>query len=138
MKKNILILCTGNSCRSQIAEGYMRHFAGNKAEIYSAGIETHGVNPKAIATMLENNIDISNHTSNNIDEYYNIDFDYVITVCDNAKERCPFFPTNAQKFHYNFPDPAKATGTESQINEQFREVRQLIKDYCENFVHENL
>lgn len=116
----------------------MRYFAGNKAEIYSAGIETHGVNPRAIATMLEDNIDISKHTSKNIDEYHHIDFDYVITVCDNAKERCPFFPTNAQKFHYNFPDPAKATGTESQINEEFRSVRKVIKDYCEDFVLKNL
>lgn len=138
MKKNILILCTGNSCRSQIAEGYMRYFAGNKAAIYSAGIETHGVNPKAIATMQEDGIAISNHTSNHIDEYHTIDFDYVITVCDNAKERCPFFPTNAVKFHYNFPDPAKATGTDDEIKEEFRLVRQLIKDYCKNFVHKNL
>ncbi len=137
MEKKILILCTGNSCRSQIAEGYMKHFAGNKAEVYSAGVETHGVNPKAIATMLEDGIDISNHTSNNIDEYRNIDFDYVITVCDNAKERCPFFPTKAIKFHYNFPDPAKATGTDSEIANEFRTVRQMIKDYCENFVVEN-
>ncbi|KAF2338810.1 arsenate reductase ArsC [Flavobacterium ginsenosidimutans] len=137
MKKKILILCTGNSCRSQIAEGYMKHFTGNKAEVYSAGVETHGVNPKAIATMLEDGIDISNHTSNNIDEYRNIDFDYVITVCDNAKERCPFFPTKAIKFHYNFPDPAKATGTDSEIANEFRTVRQMIKDYCENFVIEN-
>ncbi|WP_035658654.1 arsenate reductase ArsC [Flavobacterium seoulense] len=136
MKKKILILCTGNSCRSQIAEGYMRYFTNNKAEVYSAGVETHGVNPKAIATMLEDGIDISNHTSNNIDEYTHIDFDYVITVCDNAKERCPFFPTNAEKFHYNFPDPAKATGTETEIDEEFRKVRQLIKDYCENFAQE--
>ncbi|MFI5188633.1 MAG: arsenate reductase ArsC, partial [Chitinophagales bacterium] len=82
--KKILVLCTGNSCRSQIAEGYIRHFAGNKTEIYSAGIETHGVNPKAIETMKEDGIDISNHTSNNIDEYRDIDFDFVITVCDNA------------------------------------------------------
>lgn len=138
MKKKILILCTGNSCRSQIAEGYMKHFSGNKAEIYSAGVEIHGVNPKAILTMQEDGIDISGHTSNNIDEYKNIDFDYVITVCDNAKERCPFFPTRAVKFHYNFPDPAKASGTDFEILEQFRTVRQLIKDYCKNFVEENL
>ena len=136
--KKILVLCTGNSCRSQIAEGYLRHFAGDKAEIFSAGIETHGVNPKAIATMDEDRIDISNHTSNNIDEYKDIDFDFVITVCDNAKERCPFFPTKAKKFHYNFPDPAKATGTEDEILEQFREVRQMIKDYSEKFITENL
>ncbi len=138
MKKKILVLCTRNSCRSEIAEGYLRYFAGEKAEIYSAGVETHGVNPKAIATMKEDGIDISNHTSNNIDEYRNIDFDFVITVCDNAKERCPFFPTKAQKFHYNFPDPAKATGTAEEITEEFRKVRQQIKDYCENFVDENL
>ena len=137
MKKKILVLCTGNSCRSQIAEGYLRYFANDKADVYSAGVETHGVNPKAIATMKEDGIDISNHTSNNIDEYRNIDFDFVITVCDNAKERCPFFPTKAQKFHYNFPDPAKATGSDDEISEEFRKVRQQIKEYCEKFVAEN-
>jgi arsenate reductase len=109
MTKKILVLCTGNSCRSQIAHGYLQKFANGKADVYSAGVETHGVIPKAIAIMKEDGIDISNHTSNNIDEYRNIDFDFVITVCDNAKERCPFFPTSAKKFHQNFPDPAKAT-----------------------------
>lgn len=138
MTKKILVLCTENSCRSQIAEGYLRHFAGEKAEIFSAGVETHGVNPKAIATIKDDGIDISNHTSNNIDEYRNIDFDFVITVCDNAKERCPFFPTKAQKFHYNFPDPAKAMGTDQEIAEEFKKVRQQIKEYCEDFVAENL
>lgn len=137
-KKNILVLCTGNSCRSQIAEGYLRYFAGKQADIYSAGVETHGVNPRAIATMQEDGMDISQHTSNHIDEYCDIDFDFVMTVCDNAKERCPFFPTKAKTFHYNFPDPAKALGTEEQINEQFRQVRQQIKDYCKQFVAENL
>lgn len=136
--KKILVLCTGNSCRSQIADGYLKHFAGPKAQVYSAGVETHGVNPRAIETMREDGIDISTHTSNNVNEYVAIDFDYVITVCDNAKERCPFFPSNAQKFHYNFPDPAKATGTEAEITAEFRRVRQLIKDYCEQFVKENL
>lgn len=136
--KKILVLCTGNSCRSQIAEGYLKHFAGNKAEVYSAGIETHGVNPRAIQIMKEDSIDISNHTSNNIDEYRNIDFDFVITVCDNAKERCPFFPTTAKKFHHNFPDPAKATGTEEEILQQFRKVRNEIKDYSEDFINQNL
>ncbi len=77
MKKKILVLCTGNSCRSQLAEGYLRHFAGERAEVYSAGVETHGVNPRAIATMKEDGIDISNHTSNHIDEYAGIDFDFV-------------------------------------------------------------
>lgn len=138
MTKKILVLCTGNSCRSQIAEGYLRHFSNNKAEIYSAGIETHGVNLKAIETMKEDGIDISNHTSNNIDEYYDIDFDFVITVCDNAQERCPFFPTKAKKFHYNFPDPAKAIGTDDEIKEQFRKVRNEIKEYTQKFISENL
>lgn len=131
--KKVLVLCTGNSCRSQIAEGYLRHFAGDRAEIFSAGIETHGVNPHAIATMHEDGIDISNHTSNNIEEYRTIDFDYVITVCDNAKERCPFFPSNAQKFHYNFPDPAKAAGNEKEIMEQFRTIRNEIKEFSKDF-----
>jgi arsenate reductase len=102
--------------------------------VYSAGVETHGVNPKAIATMQKDGIDISNHTSNNILEYTGVEFDYVITVCDNAKERCPYFPTTAQKFHYNFPDPAKATGTEQEIEAAFDSVRNLIKDYCADFV----
>ena len=136
--KNILVLCTGNSCRSQLAEGYLRHFAGDKANVYSAGVETHGLNPRAIATMKEEGIDISGHTSNNILEYTGVEFDYVITVCDNAKERCPFFPSNAQKFHYNFPDPAKATGTEAEIEKAFNEVRDMIKVYCINFVKDNL
>ncbi|MBB6108482.1 arsenate reductase ArsC [Mucilaginibacter lappiensis] len=136
--KNVLVLCTGNSCRSQIAEGYLRYFAGNKATIYSAGIETHGVNPRAIEIMKRDGVDISHHTSNNVNEYLNIDFDYVITVCDNAKESCPYFPTKAVKLHYNFPDPAKATGTEEEIMEQFRQVRELIRQYTQNFVNENL
>ncbi|GAB3937357.1 arsenate reductase ArsC [Mucilaginibacter myungsuensis] len=136
--KNILVLCTGNSCRSQIAEGYLRHFAGDKANIYSAGIETHGVNPRAIEIMKRDGIDISQHTSNNVNEYAGILFDFVITVCDNAKESCPYFPTQAVKLHYNFPDPAKAQGTEEQIMEQFREVREMIRKYVQNFVNENL
>lgn len=138
MKKKILVLCTGNSCRSQIAEGYLRHFAHNNADVFSAGVETHGVNPKAVATMKEDGIDISNHTSNHIDEYSSIDFDLVITVCDHAKERCPFFPTKAKMFHHNFPDPAKAKGTEEEIREQFRQVRQQIKDFCYKFITENI
>lgn len=136
--KKILVLCTGNSCRSQIAHGYLQRFAGDKAEVYSAGVETHGVNPKAIATMKEDGIDIANHTSNNVLEYQGIDFDYVITVCDNAKARCPYFPSRAEKFHYNFPDPAKATGSDEEIKRAFEEVREIIKEYCIQFVKEYL
>ena len=133
---NILILCTGNSCRSQIAEGYMRHFAKEKATVYSAGVERHGVNPKAIKVMNEDGIDISNHTSDLMDQYANTNFDYVITVCDNAKERCPFFPSSAVKLHHNFPDPAKATGTDEEVLDEFRNVRDQIKSYCKAFVAE--
>ena len=136
--KNVLVLCTGNSCRSQIAEGYLRLFAGDKAKIYSAGIETHGVNPRAIEIMKRDGVDISDHTSNNVNEYLDIDFDYVITVCDNAQENCPYFPSKAIKLHYDFPDPAKATGTEDQIMEKFYDVREMIRKYTLNFVKENL
>jgi len=138
MKKNILVLCTGNSCRSQIAEGYLHYFAGNKANVYSAGVETHGVNPKAMATMAKVGIDISNHTSNHVDEYRNVDFQFIITVCDNAKERCPYFPSQAIRFHHNFPDPAKATGTAAEMEIEFDRVRDLIKNYCWEFVVKNI
>jgi len=136
--KKVLILCTGNSCRSQIAHGYLAHFAKGKAEVYSAGVETHGVNPRAIQTMKEDGIDITAHTSNNVNEYSGINFDYIITVCDNAKERCPYFPGTAKRFHYNFPDPAKATGTEEEIQAEFQRVRELIKEYILSFISENL
>jgi arsenate reductase len=136
--KNILVLCTGNSCRSQIAEGYLRHFADDKVNIYSAGIQTHGVNPKAIQVMTEDGIDISAHTSNNASEYAGIPFDMIITVCDNANENCPFFPGRAQRFHENFPDPAKATGTLDEIMNEFRRVRDMIKIYSRDFVTQNL
>ena len=136
--KRILVLCTGNSCRSQIAEGYLRQFAGDKAAIYSAGVETHGVNPRAIQIMKEDGIDISKHTSNNVNEYREIDFDYVITVCDNAKEKCPVFPSSAKKFHQNFPDPAKVKGNDEVVMEAFRAVRDSIKSYSKKFIEENL
>ncbi len=135
---NILVLCTGNSCRSQMAEGYLRFFAKDKAQIYSAGIETHGVNARAVATMLEDDIDISTQTSNNIKEYSNIDFDLIITVCDNAKENCPYFPTKAKKLHHDFTDPSKTKGNEKEITEQFQNVRNEIKEYCKNFISENI
>jgi arsenate reductase len=130
MKKNILVLCTGNSCRSQLAEGYLRHFYGETATIYSAGVETHGVNPRAIQIMLEDSIDISAHTSNHVDEYLHIPFDLILTVCDHASERCPIFPSSAKRIHHNFSDPAKASGTEEEIMEAFRKVREEIKSFC--------
>ncbi len=136
--KHILVLCTGNSCRSQIAHGYFSHFLNSeKVQVYSAGVETHGVNPRAIETMLEEGIDISHHTSNHIDEYRDVEFDLVFTVCDHAKERCPFFPTKAMKIHFNFPDPAKAQGSEEEIKQQFREIRDQIKQYVLDIINEH-
>jgi arsenate reductase len=132
--KNVLVLCTGNSCRSQIAHGYLQQFAGSKAQVYSAGVEIHGVNPKAVKIMADDGVDISSHTSNNVDEYMDIPFDYIITVCDNAKENCPYFPSKAQRLHQNFPDPAKATGTEQEVMEEFKRVRDMIKVYTADFV----
>lgn len=136
--KNILVLCTGNSCRSQLAEGYLRFFANGKAEVYSAGVETHGVNPRAVKIMAEDGLDISSHSSNHVDEYAGIDFDYIITVCDHAKERCPYFPSKAKRFHHNFPDPAKAVGTEDEIMAEFRAVREMVKKYCADFIQNEL
>ncbi len=136
--KKILVLCTGNSCRSQIAEAYLRTYLGHKAEIYSAGVEVHGLNPRAIKTMSEDGIDISMQTSNHVNEYAHIQFDFVMTVCDNAKEACPYFPGNAVKIHHNFQDPAKATGSEEEIAASFRKVRDQIKAWSQNFVKQNL
>jgi arsenate reductase len=121
-----------------MAHGYLQHFGGNKVTVYSAGVETHGVNPKAIETMKNDGIDISHHTSNNVLEYQGIHFDFVITVCDNAKERCPYFPSKALTFHYNFPDPAKATGSNEEIKREFERVRELIKNYCQEFISSNI
>jgi arsenate reductase (thioredoxin) len=138
MKKRILVLCVGNSCRSQIAEGYMQYFAIDKAEVFSAGVETHGVNPKAILVMKEDGLDISHHTSNHVDEYQNETFHFVLTVCENGKDRCPYFPALEKQFHQNFPDPAQAVGTPDEILNEFRKVRDDIKKYCEGFVKKNL
>lgn len=136
--KKVLILCTGNSCRSQIAHGYLELFAKSKAEVYSAGIETHGLNPLAIKIMQEDGVDISSNTSNNVKEYAHINFDYIITVCDNAKESCPYFPSSAKMFHHDFPDPAKAQGSDEEVLSEFRNVREMIKTYIKDWVEENL
>jgi arsenate reductase len=128
MKKKILVLCTGNSCRSQMAHGFLKQ--REDLEVYSAGVETHGVNPRAIASMQEVDIDISHHTSNNLEEYLGIAFDMIFTVCDNANERCPVFPGNARRVHHNFPDPAKATGTEDEIMASFRATRDEVQRFC--------
>ena len=136
--KKILILCTANSCRSQMAEGYFRKFAGDKAEIYSAGVYSTGVNSKAIASMLEDGIDISRHTSNAMEEYKDIDFDYVITVCDNARENCPFWPGNSIHIHHAFPDPTHVIGSEAAVKANFAVTRNMIKEYAQQFVADHL
>ena len=133
--KKLLIICTGNSCRSQIAHGFMESLGAGKLEVFSAGIETHGVNPRAIKTMKEVGIDLSKNTSNLISDYEKITFDFILTVCDHAAENCPIFPgKTAQKFHNNFVDPSKLEGTEKEIEAAFRATREEIKNYCEKFV----
>ncbi|MBX2940387.1 MAG: arsenate reductase ArsC [Ferruginibacter sp.] len=138
MKKKILVLCTGNSCRSQIAEGYLSFFGGTHTEVFSAGIEAHGLNPKAVQIMKEDGMDISGHTSDTIERYMDMRFDWVITVCDHARERCPYFPGAVKVVHHNFPDPAKAEGTDDFVMQQFRKVRDEIKAFCNHFVLENI
>jgi arsenate reductase len=136
-EKNVLVLCTGNSCRSQLLHGYLTHLlAADAATVYSAGVETHGLNPRAVQVMREDGVDISHHTSNHEEEYAAVPFDYVITVCDHANEVCPVFPSTARKLHHNFPDPAKATGIEEQVLTQFRLVRDQIKAYAHSFVEQ--
>lgn len=135
--KKILVLCTGNSCRSQMAHGYLKHYAKENALVYSAGVEVHGLNPFAVGIMAEDGIDISKHTSNHVDEYAGIEFDYVITVCDNAKEACPFFPTKTKTIHHSFEDPSKASGTAKELIAEFRRVRDQIKAFSEEFIQEN-
>ena len=137
--KNILVLCTGNSCRSQMAHGYLNHFANGNATVYSAGIETHGLNPNAVSIMKEDRIDISSNTSNHVDEYNEIEFDFIITVCDHANENCPFIPSkNAKRFHHNFSDPSKLDGDAKAIHQAFTATRNEIKDYCNSFIETHI
>ncbi|MDA7558553.1 arsenate reductase ArsC [Flavobacteriaceae bacterium] len=138
--KNILVLCTGNSCRSQMAHGYLNHFTDSqKVNVYSAGIETHGLNPGAVSIMKEDGIDIATHTSNNVVEYFDVDFDYIFTVCDHANENCPYIPSNnAKQLHHNFFDPSKLKGSKEEKHIAFLKARNEIKEYFKYFVSENL
>lgn len=115
-------------------EGYLRYFGNDYLEIKSAGIEIHGLNPRAIAIMQEDRINISHQTSNQIDEYQDIAFNYVLTVCDHAAENCPYFPSSSKRIHNNFPDPTKAKGEEEEIMQEFRMVRDLIKNFAKDFI----
>jgi len=126
MKKRVLFLCTHNSARSQMAEGLLRKHAGERFDVQSAGTEATRVHPMAIEAMREAGIDISNHRSKKLDEFLGQDFDYVITVCDQANESCPVFPGAPERIHWSFEDPSKATGTHDQKLQFFRRVRDAI------------
>ena len=124
----VLILCTGNSARSQMAEGLLRYDAGDRFEVVSAGVKPTAVRPEAIAVMQELHIDISHHRSKGVDEFTGQEFDYVITVCDNANERCPVFPGETRRIHWSFADPAAVTGDEKTRLASFRKVRDEIRE----------
>lgn len=134
--KKILVLCTGNSCRSQMAHGYLQHFGGDKVTVYGAGVETHGVNPFAIGVMAEDGVNIANHTSNLIDDYMDIEFDLIITVCDHAKETCPYFPSSAKTIHHSFSDPSQKSGTAKELIQAFRNTRDEIKAFSQKLISE--
>jgi len=134
MKPNVLFLCTGNSCRSQMAEGFLRHMAGDRFDAHSAGTNPTTVNPMAVAVMREKGIDISQHRSKNAAEYLGQHFRYIVTVCDHANEHCPIFPGPSIRLHWSFPDPAAATGTEEERLPVFRSVRDAIEAKIREFV----
>ena len=133
-KLKVLFLCTGNSCRSQMAEGWARALKGDVIEAYSAGIETHGLNPNAVRVMAEAGVDISGHTSKLVDDLMGVPFDYVVTVCGHAHETCPMFPGKAQVVHVGFDDPpalAREAGSEEEVLGHYRRVRDEIRDFVE-------
>lgn len=132
MKKRVLVLCTGNSARSQMAEGWLRHLAGDCFEVASAGTRPVGLNPNAVQAMAEVGIDISSHRSKSVDDFTGRPFDYVITVCDSARESCPVFPGPGKRLHHSFEDPAAAPASEQLA--VFRKVRDQIRAYLEEFV----
>ena len=131
----VLFLCTGNSCRSQMAEGWARHLKGDVIEPYSAGVEPHGLDPRAVKVMAEAGVDISGHHAKHVDEVMDIPFDYVVTVCDDARERCPFFPGRAKMIHVGFEDPprlAKQAKDEQEALSHYRRVRDEIRRFIES------
>ena len=130
-KIRVLFLCTGNACRSQIAEGWARHLKGETLEAYSAGVRPIGVSPKAIEIMAEAGVNISTHRSKHFDELSDIDFDYVVTLCDSAAQSCPVFPGKAKVIHKPFTDPYFACGTEKEVMTVFRKIRDEIRSFIE-------
>lgn len=134
-RERVLILCTGNSARSQMAEGLLRHLASDRFLVESAGVDPTSVRPEAVSVMSELGIDISSHHSKSVNEFVGSHFDYVITVCDHANEQCPVFP-GTKRLHWSFHDPAKVTGSEATILEAFRKVRDEIRARLESFLME--
>lgn len=132
-KKKVLFLCTANSCRSQMAEGIANHFLGDRLEAVSAGTEASFVNPRAVQVLREIGVDISGHRSKNLDEFSGRKFDYVITLCGDASEKCPLFFGGAERIHLGFSDPAKAQGTEEEVMDEFRRIRDEIRDSLTEF-----
>lgn len=131
MKKRVLILCTGNSARSQMAEGLLRHMAGDRYDVFSAGTHPTALNPNAVSALADLGIDISHHRSKSVDEFATQSFDYIITVCDRARESCPIIPGNGERIHHSFPDPAAApTCNQPTV---FREVRDSIRTWLQDF-----
>ena len=134
---NILVICTGNSCRSQIAEGYLRYFSKQlkiNTNVYSAGIRAEGINKKVIEIMSQDGIDISNHTSNTLEEYTNTEISHVITVCDHANESCPVYLKRVNLTHKNFTDPSKFIGNEFEIQNAFEKCREEINSFTLSFI----
>ncbi len=132
--KRILVLCTGNRCRSQMGEGWLRHFLGERGEVKSAGTQPKGVHPLAIAVMAEAGVDISGHTSDHVDQYREEDFDVVVTVCDSAKEACPTFPGAKRVVHHSFEDPDQAGLSDAELRALFVRVRDEIRDWAQALV----
>ncbi len=138
-KIKVLFLCTGNSCRSQMAEGWAKHLKSDRIEAWSAGIETHGLNPNAVKVMDEAGVDISSHSSKKVTELMDIDFDYVVTVCGHANETCPVFPGKAKVVHKGFGDPpllAKDAKTREEELSHYRRIRDEIKAFVEQLPEE--
>lgn len=135
--KKILVPCTGNSCRSQMAHGYLEKFSDENWMVRSAGVETHGINPFAIGVMAEDDVFIHNHTSDLVSKFDDEQFDIVLTVCDNAKESCPFFPNTKQVIHHSFSDPSHKSGTAKELIEAFRATRDEIKAFCVQLLKEH-
>ena len=133
MKNKILFLCTGNSARSQMAEGLMRHLRGNEFEVFSAGSEPKGIHPLAVEVMKEIGIDISRQRSKHLDEYGKENFNYIVTLCDHAAKTCPLFPGKGERQHQSFPDPAAAEGSREERLERFRSVRDELKEFILSF-----